>query len=71
MPLLLAPAMKELTVKQVKGDKSLVRHLASLGIVPDASLTLLQRTSNSAICQVKASRLALSNEIARMIFVAI
>lgn len=71
MPLLIAPMEKELVVENVTGDDKVRKHLESLGIVRETSITLLSQEKTGVIVRIKDSRIALGYDIARNIFVDI
>lgn len=69
MPLPLAPAGEQLTVKKVLAAQEQKRHLESLGIVAGSALYLLSAAGGNVIVKVRASRLALDRGLAMKIIV--
>ena len=69
MPLVVAPIGKELKIIKVLADLGTKKHLANLGFVPDATLTIISVCDGSVICLIKDGRVALDCSIATKIFV--
>lgn len=69
MPLIIAPINKELKIVKITADEKTKKHLESLCISINESLTVLS-SAGSVIVKVKDGRLALDREIASKIFVA-
>ncbi|MFV0441057.1 MAG: ferrous iron transport protein A [Lachnospirales bacterium] len=57
------------TVKKVSGLSDVKKFLESLGIVIGARVTLVSSNNGNVIVDVKGSRVALSNEVAKKIFI--
>lgn len=70
MPIIIAPISKELVVIKILTDERTKKHLESLGITINSSITILSSSGGSLICIVKNGRLALDKTIATKIFVA-
>ena len=70
MPLLLAPVGQEMKIVRMILDEKTKKHLANLGIMTDSSITVLSTSGGSAVCIVKAGRLALDKNVASRIYVA-
>lgn len=70
MPLTLAPETQPLRVVKVLAEEKTKKHLESLGITVNSTLTLLSRSGGSIILMVKDGRLALDRDIATKILVA-
>ncbi len=70
MPLVLAPVGKEVKIVKVVADEKTRKHLANLGILPEAVITVLSSSGGSTVCMIKDGRLALDRGIASRIFVA-
>lgn len=70
MPLVVAPVGRPLTVKRILTDDKTKKHLESLGITIDSTLSIVSQSGGSVICQVKDGRLALDKNMATKIFVA-
>lgn len=69
MPLPIAPAGEELTVKKVLADEKNKRHFENLGIIVGAKLTILSAVGGSVIVKVHDGRLALDKGLAMKILV--
>lgn len=69
MPLIIAPLNKELKVIKIFTEEKVKKHLQSLGITIDSTLTILSHESGSVILVVKDGRLALDKDIATKIYV--
>ena len=61
MPLVLAPIGREVRIVKIVADDKTKKHLANLGILVDATVT---------VCRVKEGRLALDRNVAAHIYVA-
>ena len=70
MPIALAPLNQEMTVVRVACNPKELSHLAALGIVREAKVTVLSSTMGAVVVLVKGSRLALDHLTASKIFVA-
>lgn len=70
MPLVLAPVGQEMKILKVVVDEKTKKHLANLGVMPEAKITVLSSGGGSAVCLVKSGRLALDRGVAAHIFVA-
>ena len=69
MPLPIAPAGVELTVRKVIADDKNKRHFENLGIIAGARITVLSQVGGSVILKVRKGRLALDRDLAMKIFV--
>lgn len=69
MPLSLLQAGQEAIVCKVGGSQELKNHLADLGFVAQAKLSVIQSQSGNLIVNLKDSRLALTKEMASKIMV--
>lgn len=69
MPLVLAEAGKENTIKKVGGSKDMKQHLEDMGFVPGSKVMLVSLLGGNAIVKIKESRIAISDEMARRIMV--
>ena len=69
MPLTMAPAGEEVTVKKVLADERSKRHFASLGITEGTKLTVFSSVHGSVIVKVCGARLALNKDMAVKILV--
>ncbi|MDE6274167.1 MAG: ferrous iron transport protein A [Clostridiales bacterium] len=70
MPLVLAPVGQEMKIVRIAADDKTKKHLANLGLIAEAKITVLSSNGGSAVCIVKDGRLALDRNIASHIFVA-
>ena len=69
MPLILADAQKEMTVKKIGGSPEMKRHLETLGFVPGERVQVVNMLGGNVIVKVKESRIAISGEMAQRIMV--
>ncbi|MGN1294776.1 MAG: ferrous iron transport protein A [Bacilli bacterium] len=70
MPLVIAPLNCELKIIKILLEQKVKKHLESLGIIINESITILSQTGGSVICVIKEGRLALDKDIACKILVA-
>lgn len=69
MPLSLAEIGEENTVKKIGGSPEVKKHLENLGFVVGGRVTVITSLGGSVIVNVKESRVAISEEMARKIIV--
>ena len=69
MPLALANTGEENIVKKIGGSPDVKQHLENLGFVIGASVTVITSLGGNVIVNVKESRVAVSEEMARKIMV--
>ena len=69
MPLPIAPAGEELTVKKVLADEKNKRHFENLGIIVGAKITVLSAVGGNVIIKLHEGRLGLDKGQARKILV--
>ena len=69
MPLALAGIGEENTVKKIGGSPEIKKHLEDLGFVVGGSVTVVNALGGNVIVNVKESRVAISEEMARRIMV--
>lgn len=69
IPLAMADPNVDLTVRRIAGNPDLRQHLETLGFVSGAIVRVVAENSGNVIVNVKESRVAISNEAARHIFV--
>ncbi|MBQ9910953.1 MAG: ferrous iron transport protein A [Lachnospiraceae bacterium] len=69
MPLALANVGEENIVKKVGGSSELRLHLQEMGFVPGAAVTVITSLAGNVIVNVKETRVAISEEMARRIMV--
>ena len=69
MPLPIAPAGEELTVKKVLADEKNKRHFENLGIIVGAKITVLSAVGGNVIIKLHEGRPALDKGLAMKILV--
>ena len=69
MPLILAGIGEENTIKKIGGSPEIKKHLEDLGFVVGGSVTVVNALGGNVIVNVKESRVAISEEMARRIMV--
>ena len=69
IPLAMADPNVDLTVRRIAGNPDLRQHLETLGFVSGAVVREVAENSGNVIVNVKESRVAISNEAARHIYV--
>ena len=69
MPLMLAGIGEENTIKKIGGSPEIKNHLEDLGFVVGGSVTIVNALGGNVIVNVKESRVAISEEMARRIMV--
>ncbi len=69
MPLSLAGVGEENTIKKIGGSPEVKQHLENLGFVVGGTVTIVNTLSGNVIVNVKESRVAISEEMARKIMV--
>lgn len=69
MPLMFADVGESNIIKKVSGNAEVKRHLENLGFVPGGQLNIVSKNAGNLIVNVKESRIALSEEMARRIFI--
>ena len=69
MPLSLAGIGEENTIKKIGGSPEVKQHLENLGFVVGGSVKLVNTLGGNVIVNVKESRVAISEEMARKIMV--
>ena len=69
MPLTFAKVGEQVTIRRITGKDEVRTHLAELGFVVDAVVTVVSTLSGNLILQVKDSRVALDANLANRIFV--
>ncbi len=68
-PLMLAGIGEENTIKKIGGSPEIKKHLEDLGFVVGGSVTVVNALGGNVIVNVKESRVAISEEMARRIMV--
>ena len=69
MPLMFANPGDEVIIKKVGGSAETKKHLEDLGFVVGGSVTVVNALGGNVIVNVKESRVAISEEMARRIMV--
>ena len=69
MPLVLADIGEVNTIKRVGGNPQVKQHLANLGLVVGGDVSIVNRLGGNVIVNIKDTRVAISEEMARKIFV--
>ena len=69
MPLMLADVGEENIILRVGGSPEVRQHLADMGFVAGGSATIISTLSGNVIVKVKDTRVAVSEEMAKKIFV--
>lgn len=69
MPLVLAEAGEENTIRKVGGSAEMKQHLEDMGFVVGGSVTVMSVIGGNLIVKVKESRVALSREMAQKIMI--
>lgn len=69
MPLSMAKPGETLAIRKVTGKDEVRQHLAELGFVVDAAVTVVSELAGNLIVQVKDSRIALDRTMANRIMV--
>lgn len=69
MPLSLADAGEENTIKRIGGSPEVRKHLENLGFVVGGSVKVITTLAGNVIVNVKEARVAISEEMARKIMV--
>ncbi len=69
MPLAIAPENKEVRILKILTDDKTKKHLESLGVSVNSTLTILDGSNGNVILLVKEGRLALDKSLAMKIVV--
>lgn len=69
MPLTLANRGEPVTIRKITGKDEIRQHLAELGFVMDAMVTVVSEMGGNLIVQVKDSRIALDRNMAGRIMI--
>lgn len=69
MPLNLADVGEENAIKKIGGSPEVKRHLENLGFVVGGTVTIVNTLGGNVIVNVKESRVAIDQEMARKIMV--
>lgn len=69
MPLNLANVGEENIIKRIGGKPEVKKHLENLGFIAGGSVTIISALGGNIIVNVKETRVAISEEMARKIMV--
>ena len=69
MPLLLANVGEENVIKKIGGSPEVKQHLENLGFVVGGNVTIVNTMGGNLIVNVKATRVAVSREMAQKIMI--
>ena len=69
MPLTMAKSGETVTIRKISGKDEVRQHLAELGFVVGATVTVVNEMAGNVIVQVKDSRVALDRSMANRIMV--
>ncbi len=69
MPLCLADGGEENIIRKIGGSPEIKKHLENLGFVVGGTVTVVNTLAGNVIVNVKESRVAISEEMARKIMV--
>ena len=69
MPLSLADVGEENTIKKIGGNPEVKKHLENLGFVVGGNVKVISALAGNVIVNVKETRVAISEEMARKIMV--
>ena len=69
MPLSMAKTGETVTIRKITGKDEVRQHLAELGFVVDAPVTVVNEIAGNLILQVKDSRVALDRGLANRIMI--
>lgn len=69
MPLSMAKTGEMVTIRRIMGRDDVRQHLAELGFVADATITVINEIAGNLILQVKNSRIALDRAMASRIMI--
>ncbi len=70
MPIVIAPTNTELKIVRIAAEEKLKKHLESLGITVNGSITVLSSEGGSVVIKIKDGRIALDADLSSKIFVA-
>ena len=69
MPLTLASLNEENVIRKIGGGNETKRHLENLGFVPGSVISIVTKNKGNIIVNVKESRIAISEELAKKIMI--
>ncbi|MCR4726382.1 MAG: ferrous iron transport protein A [Clostridia bacterium] len=70
MPIVLAPINRNLTIVRIVTDEKTKKHLESLGVTVNGSVTVLSSSGGTVVVKIKDGRIALDSNLSTKIFVA-
>ena len=70
MPIVLAPINRNLTIVRIVTDEKTKKHLESLGVTVNGSVTVLSSSGGTVVAKIKDGRIALDSNLSTKIFVA-
>ncbi|MCR5698010.1 MAG: ferrous iron transport protein A [Treponemataceae bacterium] len=69
IPLIFADSDKSNIIRKIGGNPEVKQHLADMGFVPGAEVTLISENNGNIIVNVKETRVAISREMAQKIMI--
>lgn len=69
MPLALANVGEENVIRKVGGSPEIKKHLEDLGFVAGSTVTIVSSLGGNVIVNIKQTRIAISQEMARKIMI--
>lgn len=69
MPLIFANIGENNIIKKITGSAEVKRHLENLGFVPGGNVSIISANAGNIIVNVKETRIAISEEMGRRIFI--
>ena len=70
MPIVLAPLNHELKIVRISAEEKIKKHLESLGITVNGSITVLSSSGGAVVVRIKSGKIALDSNLSTKIFVA-
>lgn len=70
MPIVIAPANREMRIVRIVADEKIKKHLENLGITLNGEITIISSSGGTVVCKVKDGRIALDRNLSTHIFVA-
>ena len=69
LPITMTRPGENVTIRKITGEEKVRQHLAELGVVVDAEVTVVSEVGGNLIVKVKDSRVAIGLSMANRIFV--
>lgn len=69
MPIVIAPKNVDLQVARIAADDKTKKHLESLGITVNGTVSVISSSGGSVVCKIKDSKIALDSGLSTKIFV--